>query len=90
MARVHGEHGICGTCRNAQVMETRRGETIVMCTAMRSVSSVMRVTIPLVFCSAHEDKNTPTSWDMEKIAWTLSTDTKGRVVGFTAPKKRED
>jgi len=51
------------------------------------LGSRFRVPVDVETCSQYEDRTLPNRWDMEKIAWTLGTDTRGRVLGFRPPNK---
>ena len=76
---------LCGSCREAHVVEFANGTRATFCNAHHSESrAVLR---PVQRCSEYQNKNTPSQWQMEKIAWTLITDKSGLKIGFTPPKK---
>jgi hypothetical protein len=80
---------LCRSCRNAHILEGLKAEdTHVFCHSRNAGYPPMRVTWTVTKCNDHENKATPTLWDMEKIAWRFSKDTRGgRGAGFLTPKE---
>ena len=82
---------MCSTCRNARIIKGfSESDEIVFC-EMASQS------FPLPFrvreCSEYDDKRLPQRYEMEKIAYVLTSRTLGRDIGFVTPdefKKLED
>ena len=75
---------LCQTCRSGLVTTRDNGWLTIHCQVSHPP---MRMPTDITRCSEYEDRRTPASYEMEKIAWTLRTDQKGQVLGFTAPKK---
>lgn len=82
-----GERGLCVTCRYGHVREMAN-DLLILCARMHD-GTYQRVTAPVLRCNDYEDSNTPDKWDLEQIAWTLTTDEKTKKVGFRAPNKSE-
>jgi hypothetical protein len=78
---------ICQTCTYAVMYERRGGSVTVICT---ETSPSMVVPLDIVKCSDHTDRNTPRKYDLEKIAWMVSADKKGRFIGFARPVEDKD
>lgn len=77
--------GLCVRCRESHVVTFANNEQRTYCRAYHSEQVLIRV--PVVKCSEFSDKNTPSQYDMEKIAWTLITDKSGQKIGFAPPAK---
>ena len=77
---------LCATCREAQVVEFSNGVKAVRC---HSRGAFPQVTInhPVTRCNDYDDRRQPAKWDMEKIAWQVTTDKSGKTIGFAPPKK---
>ena len=73
---ARGDENLCLSCRWAAVRESAQGQLMVKCAEF----DVM-ITTATVRCSDYQNKNTTSLTDMEKIAWIVTTDAKGRV-GF--------
>lgn len=69
------------------MLETETGDTVTFCNNMMVP---FRVTRPVVRCTDFEDRTRENKYQMEKIAWTLTTDKKGNRVGFAPPQKKDD
>lgn len=78
---------LCTTCRNGMRVESRTRVTYG-CSWMHDYHRIVQE--PVLKCSAYDNRNIPSQWEMEKIAWNLRTDKSGRILGFRAPKKEED
>ena len=76
--------GLCTRCDNGIVYKRANGQTVSRCHV-----GMQNDTVPgdIVQCTDFEDRSAPTRWAMEKVAWTLNTDTSGKVLGFQPPKK---
>lgn len=81
--RHHGGASLCQSCRWATVMETRNTQ-LVYCGVIDRSSPLPQ---PVVSCSNHDDKSTPTRQDYEKSAWILNTSRSGEVIGFVNPRQ---
>jgi hypothetical protein len=82
-----GKHGLCTRCQYASIRETNNGEVQITCNQfMRPHNVVLK---PLIRCSEFLDHGAVDKYDLEKIAWIVSTDSKTNKVGFTPPKKEE-
>ena len=80
--------GLCVRCRHGFVAKPRDREEITMCAVLSYAP--MHVRFPIERCKDFEDDSTPSKWDMEKIAWTISLDRSGKVTGFAPPKKEDN
>lgn len=76
-----GSENLCRTCRYGQVARGTNNEEYVNCQRFdRSF------TFQVAECNQYENKNTPTLYEMEEIAWRVVT--KGsRVLGFVDAKE---
>lgn len=79
---------LCSTCKEAQITQYTDGTTVVLCHA-RTSWSPRPVTRAVARCNDYEDANLVDRWEMEKIAWTVSTDKSGKRLGFQPPDKKE-
>lgn len=80
---------LCLSCRAAlQVRGVRPSDERVFC--MKVVSNNGPMAMGYVSqCSAYDDSRVPSRWDMEQIAWILTT-SPGRKVGFLSPEQVRD
>lgn len=78
--------GLCATCRAGHTHEYAGRDAVTICSELSPSVTISR---PVVRCSDYDNKNAPSKWDMEKIAWTLLTDKNRNVIGFEPPKKEE-
>ena len=69
---------MCLTCRAAWHMKTVNLGEVVIC---RAIGQGMRVTAPVVECATYDDKRQPSLYDMQQIAWEVSSRARGEV-GF--------
>lgn len=68
-------------------MFEQRNTVTVVC--QQNAPTVVLITEPVQRCNQYEDKNTPTKWEFEQIAWTLRTDGSGNKIGFERPMKKD-
>lgn len=72
------EPALCLSCRHAKVVQGASSRhTIVECRELATP-----VTFKVTSCSQYLDRQHPSLWHMEDIAWVLRTDPKRRQVGF--------
>jgi hypothetical protein len=90
MNKVHGgtisEHApsLCASCRScASVQGPRSSQLFQHCQ-----QTGKRVLMVVTACSMYSDKSQPSLWDLEQIAWVLTT-SPGRKIGFVSPMERE-
>lgn len=78
--------GLCPTCRNAQIVEHANSRATTLCHSRDSFGGrpVLR---PVTACSDYDDASTPAEWELQKIAWTVTTDKSGQAIGFKPPSK---
>lgn len=78
---------LCADCRNGIATHFDNGGMLVRC----SVGAGQPVVIhrPVTRCTDFEDKTLTDRYEMEKIAWRLTTDKKSAKVGFVPPKNRD-
>jgi hypothetical protein len=79
---------MCSTCRAAHIVEFSDGHREVRCYA-RSTEPLWIVR-PVVHCNDYDDQRVASKWDMEKIAWTVTTNKSGQAIGFAPPKPPAD
>lgn len=77
-----GSGSLCGKCDNALIYERRHGDFVAYCN-VNTVSIL--VPLDIVRCSDFRDRNTISQYEMEKIAWTVTTDKSGKKIGFKPP-----
>ncbi len=81
---VEDNLGLCGQCEMAHIVKFK-GSVKVFC---KTFADTMVVLQPVEKCNEFQQKNTLNKYDMEKIAWTIKTDSKGLAVGFSPPTKK--
>lgn len=81
-------HSLCATCREAHAVEYADGRRLVACCAHGMEPLLLAGDVAR--CSAYDDRRLPAKWEMEKVAWTVRTDTSGKAIGFTPPKAEKD
>jgi len=69
---------LCMTCRAAWHMRTVNLGEVVMC---RAFNNGFRINAPVVECATYDDKRQPSLYDMQQIAWEVSSRSRG-AVGF--------
>lgn len=79
--------GLCARCHHGVVVERATGRTRTICNWF-----VESVEMPpdVARCTKFADRSMAQLHDLREVAWTLRTDTSGRVMGFVAPKKEDD
>jgi hypothetical protein len=76
---LHGD-SLCDSCYWAHIMRGyRESELVVTC---QRLDPNGRVPFPVRECTEYRNKNHPTRYDMEQIAWILLTKKIDRKVGF--------
>lgn len=76
---MHG-NSLCDSCAWAHIVAGfRETDKLVYC---RYLSPDIRVPFPVRECSNHSNKNAPTKYDMEQMAWILLSKRIDRKVGF--------
>jgi hypothetical protein len=78
--------GLCNKCRYAHVHVYEDGGAVVTCSEANGTLGY-RISRPVSECSDFENKNDASKWDMEKIAWVVTTDKSGTSIGFKPPEK---
>jgi hypothetical protein len=83
----HGEPPLCQSC-SFSVIATgpRLGDELVACNLFHG----QRVRFPVTSCSGYLNRNHPSLWHMEEVAWVLRSDTKRKKVGFVEARKLSD
>lgn len=84
---------LCDTCRYSHILKgPQQGQEAVLCglvpagAVIRTMAQVLPY--PVVECNAYSAKGAMTAWEAKQIGWVLETKN-GKVIGFTAPKKRD-
>jgi hypothetical protein len=80
----HAGDTLCARCHDGYVAERANGLRVAIC---HVTASPVRMPLDVVRCTDFTPRDTPTRWEMEKVAWTLNTDKSGKVIGFRPPKK---
>lgn len=80
---------LCSRCKNSTVVETRKGAVVTYCSEVGSHYGA-RVPSDIVKCNNYAQIGTNSEWEFEKVAWLLRSDTSGKIIGFTPPKKKDD
>lgn len=79
----HTDH-LCASCRMAVIT---RGQNLqeerIVC---RVLSPNALITHRVSFCTEYSDRSTTSLYEMQEIAWTLTT-SPGRKVGFVSPQE---
>ena len=83
----YSSYGLCGNCRSAMFTVFTNGKTELRCRAHHAHDRL--VFREVVHCSEYENKNVPSEYEMNKIAWTLRTDKSGLAIGFAPPEKTD-
>jgi hypothetical protein len=74
----HGQPSLCLTCRFATIVKgSRLGDDIVHCGAVRD-----RIGFAVTSCTEFVERNHPSLYEMEDMAWVLRSDPKRNQVGF--------
>lgn len=89
VARERNRHGLCGSCRNAHIVDFDNGTYEIFC-AERAYGNRPIIRRPVVHCTDHMDKARATQHEMEQLAWVVRTDKSGKVLGFRPPEKKKN
>jgi len=82
----HGAPSLCHTCSCSQhIKGTALTQDVTLCHT-RGNSPPIKMTWRVTYCNDYEDKRLPQLYQMEKIAWRVSTDARRKFVGFMNPK----
>lgn len=81
--------GLCATCRESMVTEYANGTSTTLCYYYGG-NPPIRIVAPVVRCNQYDKKGALNNFEMEKIAWTVRTDSSGKSIGFAPPKKDKD
>lgn len=80
---------LCTTCRMGMRISGQNREEFTYCRWMEKPVPFFVAT-----CSQHDDRRNASVHDLEKIAWKLCADKKGKQIGFLSPSdyvaKRQD
>lgn len=75
---------LCATCENAHIVRgVREQDQITRCHACGMDPLV--ITFPVTYCNEYQDTNSPSSWELEKIAWRVTPDVR-HPAGFRIDK----
>lgn len=75
------ERSLCETCEYAHIVTGEAtSEKVTYCNAMDKPIPVPYKKV--VECSRYNDKHSPSIYQMEKIAYVMLTDPKGKPIGF--------
>jgi hypothetical protein len=80
-----GGQPLCKTCRWAHIVKGFSvSQEQIRCKSLRN-----HPLVPFAVndCSSYDDKQLPSRWDMEQIAWVLLTKKTGRTIGFVTAKQ---
>lgn len=83
------DHGLCASCREGHVHEHSDGSVVIACAAMGMHQHVL-IRKRIVRCSDYDSKRETSEYEMQKIAWTVTTDRSGKTIGFKPPKPGKD
>jgi hypothetical protein len=73
-----GSRSLCATCRAAHRIVGLNFQEVVYC---RQVSPMVPIRFPVSECSIYDDKRSPSLYQMEQIAWAVTSRSRG-AVGF--------
>ncbi len=74
-----GNKSMCSTCRFAQNIRGVNMQQDTFCLRLGNIPT--RIGYPVEVCNGYEDKRTPSIYDMQQIAWNVSSRNRGPV-GF--------
>lgn len=69
-------------------MEQADGTVLTRCHSRGMEPVIVRTTV--VRCNDYDDRRTPSEYEMQKIAWVVTTDRSGQTIGFKPPQKKAD
>jgi hypothetical protein len=78
----NGRPSLCYTCRRATVVKgARLRDEIVQCSVLENP-----IAFPVTSCTTYVNRQHPSLYEMEDIAWVLRTDAKRGKIGFVQSK----
>lgn len=77
---------LCRRCRLGRVAENESGRISSTCSYGDSSRS-KSIDFVVTQCSQFDNKSVPSVWDMEQLAWIITTNSTGKATGFKPPKK---
>lgn len=88
LIKIHGnktpdfnDDNLCGHCKNAVIVKgVKYGQEKHYCMKIGEV-----ISFNVNECTSYQDHNTPSLWEMQKIAWKVVTDKKTKQIGFMSP-----
>jgi hypothetical protein len=84
----HSEATICATCRNSAVVQGHRlTDYRIFCRAITGYTRSAELTSAVTTCTLYDDARMPSRYDLEQIAWVITT-SPSRRVGFLSPQER--
>jgi hypothetical protein len=84
----HGQPSLCSSCSFSVVIKgARLGDEIVVCN-LYGLRQPIR--FPVTSCSGYVNRNHPSLWHMEEVAWVLRSKPGGKAVGFVEARKLKD
>lgn len=79
---------LCLSCRAALTIRGARfGDDVTFCRGVNNNGHAYPVRFVVTSCSGYDDKTQPSRWDLEQIAWELTT-SPSRKLGFLSPQER--
>ena len=80
----HSAPSLCKRCRESQIITERKTNRVrQLC---HSHGNPIEIHGEVADCTSFDDKNLPSMWQMEKVAWRFSVDDKRKTAGFLTPK----
>lgn len=80
-----GNKSLCATCRMAHHVRGINMQEVTLC---RANNLPLTVRFPVETCSIYDDKRIPSFYQMEQIAWAVTSRSRG-AVGFGGELTRE-
>lgn len=84
--RTGVSRGLCGSCNSAFIRVDEEDQEVVEC--QERIYTPLQITKPLKFCSNHSPKGQLNQYALQKMAWIITKDKKGKL-GFEPPKQEE-
>lgn len=69
-----GSHSLCETCRRSHFIRGINMQSAVYCLMARPP---MPIKFPVAQCAYYDDKRTPSLYDMQQIAWSVTSRKRG-------------
>ena len=79
-----GGSPLCARCKSSHIINNEGQGEVVYC---RESGYEKRLPFAVFRCNTYVPRTHVSVWDMEKIAWILTTDKKGKEVGFVKSSK---